>query len=397
MTKKSYETDGGYYAIKGVEYQIDKTIIELLNSGNDSINIEQIQDIDSDNFVIQVKYKETAKLTPSQVNIPISKLIEEFKLDPSKKYILYAYFSDLNGYEKHIKQSNQITLESLDIFLGNRKDDFTKEEKEQFIENFELDLSSDFAQQFELVISKLKTENFIGNSDEEAFFYYANIANYLRKLVVNNPPDQIENRTCTKEEIFDFLKNGKDLIFSSTFRENQGEQKYFRLIKKIHFTWSNIDDYERFIIVALEGSESISEIKQVVLNIKNKFYNKSGPARSRVIKSGAPYVFIRNIASEKLIQLKTELLNEGIKFKDGHDFLGAEFSLNSIKECSTIHNDLCLKLINTEENLQIIISENYGKIKEIFQFYINDPVLIDVDIKNVKIQIKNISDIISIL
>jgi len=84
--------DGGYYAIKGFEYQIDKTILELLKSENTSINIEQIQDIDSDNFVMQVKYKETAKLVPSEVNTPIVSLIEDFKKDSSKKIHFICIF-----------------------------------------------------------------------------------------------------------------------------------------------------------------------------------------------------------------------------------------------------------------------------------------------------------------
>lgn len=42
-------TDGGYYAIKGFSFQIDKTILELFNAidENQTTNIEQIQDINA--------------------------------------------------------------------------------------------------------------------------------------------------------------------------------------------------------------------------------------------------------------------------------------------------------------------------------------------------------------
>mgnify|MGYP001492866254 CR=1 FL=1 len=63
--------DGGYYAIKGFEFQIDKTLEEVLNASenNLAIRLEQIQDIDSDDFVMQVKYKEATKLILRALNL----------------------------------------------------------------------------------------------------------------------------------------------------------------------------------------------------------------------------------------------------------------------------------------------------------------------------------------
>ncbi len=393
------KNDGGYYSIKGFAYQIDKTILELLNTDdeNQNINIEQIQDIDSSDSVIQVKYKETAKLVPSQVNKPISQLIEEFKVDNTKKYILYAYFDDLNGYEEKVDQDKNISKDTLDEFLGNLKNDFTELEKIGFVNNFYLDFSPEFQSQFNSVIIKLKEQSFIGNTDEEVMFYYANISDYLYKLVTNNPTTEIQNRTCTQKEIFDYLKNGKNLIFNSSFREYQGDKKYFTFIKKQHFLSRNVDYFERFIIVELSGGESIATIKETILKIKGKFYNKSGSWRFQRIKSPAPYIYLKNISDDSLIQLKTELLNESIIFKDGFDFAGANFSLDSIKQDSTTHNNLCLKLVNNEDILQRLISEDFQHPKEIYQFYTNESIIIEPDTKNIEIQIKNISDINFIL
>ena len=391
--------DGGYYAIKGFAYQIDKAILELLNTGdeNKNVNIEQIQDIDLNDSVIQVKYKETAKLIPSQVNNPISRLIEEFKTDNTKKYILYAYFNDLNGYAEKVDENKKILKDTLDELLGNLKDNFTEQEKTNFVNNFYLDFSPEFQTQFNDVISKLKEQKFIGNTDEEAIFFYANISDYLYKLVTNNQVAEIQNRTCTQKEIFDYLKNGKNLIFNSSFREYQGDQKYFTFIKNQHFASRNIDYFERFIIVELSGNESIADIKEIVFKIKDKFYNKSGTWRGRIIKSPAPYIYLKNISDNSLIQLKTELSKESIIFKDGFDFAGADFSLDSIRQEPTIHNNLCLKLVNSEDILQKLVSENFQKPKEIYQFYTNESITIEPDIKNIGIQIKNISDINFIL
>ena len=73
-------TDGGYYAIKGFEFQIDKTILEIFNA-KDAVPIclEQIQDINSNNFVIQVKYKETQSYTPAKIKEELLSIVVDEK------------------------------------------------------------------------------------------------------------------------------------------------------------------------------------------------------------------------------------------------------------------------------------------------------------------------------
>lgn len=391
--------DGGYYAIKGFEYQIDKAIFEILNTSNDNtpINIEQIQDIDSTDFVMQVKYKETQKFTPSKIKAPTIQLIEEFKKNSSKKYILYAYFKDFTGYGKFASASKKITQTNLEAILGIKKGNYSKKEKNDFVKNFILDFSPTFQTQFEQVIQKLKEEAFVGNSDDEAVFFYSNIADYIRKLVVNNPQKNIKNRTCTKKEIFKFLNTRRKLIFNSAFREYQGNNKYFRMIKNNHFSWRNIDNYERFIIIELTGTESISSIKEISTKIIQKFYKLAGTTPHKVIKSGAPNIYFKNISATCLLQLKTELLSEGIIFKDGHDFLNANFSLKSLQIPSTVNNEICLKFIHSDEILIKMIQSNFNKTKMIYQFFRTHPIHIEDDIQNTDIHIMDISDIKFIL
>ena len=86
-------SDGGYYAIKGFEFQIDKTILELFKADDTTpVCLEQIQDINTNDFVMQVKYKETQKYTPAKIKEPVIQLIDEYQKFPTKKYYLYCYF-----------------------------------------------------------------------------------------------------------------------------------------------------------------------------------------------------------------------------------------------------------------------------------------------------------------
>lgn len=386
--------DGGYYAIKGFAYQIDKAIIELLSlkDENKSINIEQIQDINTDDYVIQVKYKEKSKLTPSVINTPIIQLIEEFRKDSSKTYILYAYFDDLNGFESN---KGKITQEKFDELLGNKKNDIDEQTRKFFNKNFLLIFSKEFENQFSVAVEKIK-EVFGISLNEEAVFYYSNISDYFYKLVTNNDASNISRRTCTKKEIIDYIRNGKNIIFNAAFRDYKGDDNYFKFIKKKYFNSQNIDDFERFMIIEItDMSMQICNIKQVALQIKNKFYNNS----RGVIKSSAPFVYLNFIANDEKIlpNLKQELLNEGITFKDGFDFEGASFNIDTISERSTKENKVSLKFVNNDEILKQLIGKNFKRTKEIYEFYSKNTMDIDCDIKHVKIQIKDISDIEKIL
>jgi hypothetical protein len=143
--------DGGYYAIKGFEFQIDKTLLEVLDTSDNQsvVRLEQIQDIDTDDFVMQVKYKEASKLNPSVIRKPIVQLIEEYSSEPSKDYILYCYFADNNGY------SEDVDSELLDKILGVKKDDFTDALKSGFLNKFQLRFSPEFQSQYESVVARI--------------------------------------------------------------------------------------------------------------------------------------------------------------------------------------------------------------------------------------------------
>jgi len=228
-------TDGGYFALKGFAFQIDKSILEIFKSEeNKSISIEEIEDINTDDFVIQVKYREKAKFTPSTIKEPVIQLLEEFKKDKNKKYYLYAYFNNLNGYSSFCDANKQISIDSLNTVLGVEKDAFDDNEKSSFIDNFYLDFSKDFQYQFAEVLQNLKQEMRKQEmresiSDDEAIYYYSIIHCFLQKLVVNNPLK--EDRKCTKNELLNYVNSNKNKIFTYSFKSYKGESEYFKFVK----------------------------------------------------------------------------------------------------------------------------------------------------------------------
>ncbi len=378
-------SDGGYYAIKGFEFQIDKTILELFNTDDTtSICLEQIQDINTNDFVMQVKYKETQKYTPAKIKEPIIQLINEYQAVPTKKYYLYCYFNNVK------EEKRNFTSSEIDKVLGNKKDDFTKPIKDGFLSNFELHFSKSFQEQFIQAVKIIKSNLDCSNFDE-ALVHYGSIASHLRKIVTNNL--DIKNRTCTKSEILAIITETRKTIFDSAYRIYKGKQQYIAEIKKRYFTYRNIDDWERFLVVELSGSENVSAIKTTVLNIKKKFYRKL----VRGIKSGAPYIYFINISKDNLKRLKTELISENNIIKDGYDFMDSDFHINGFKVKSTIKNEISIKFINNEDNLKAMLGCDLGCTKKIYQFYHTTPIELSFDIDTVNIEISELSEIQQIL
>jgi len=322
--------DGGYYAIKGFEYQIDKTIILLLESSDSDnyINIEQIQDINSSDFVMQVKYKETQKFIPSKIKKPIIQLLNEFVLSTEKIYHLYCYFQDLNGYDTLVDKDNMITIDGLNTILGNKKDDFSESVKIKFVENFRLVYSPTFQEQFIKAIALLKSQTFIGDSDDEAIFYYANVANFLRKLVIENTDPN--SRKCTKNQLLEYLNNGKKLIFNTSFKEYKGEVAYLKYVR--NNIPKPVRDRDNFFYLGKINIDVSTSLGKMVIDIIDKYYNRA----RRNIK---PITFI--VEDDQILSVKRELLFANTAFNDGYEtieFNNHMFSQRPVKNARALRN-----------------------------------------------------------
>ena len=294
--------DGGYYAIKGFEYQIDKTLIEVLTARDHEsvICLEQIQDINTDDFVMQVKYKESAKLMPSVIRNPIVRLISEYNSVPTKNYILYCYFGDTKGY------SETVDIDFLNEILGSEGKKFDTPTKEQFLTKFKLCFSEDFQTQFLDVLSKLQGLGYC-NTKEEAIYYYSILEDYLRKKVVNHPPADMANRKVTKNEILEYLESGRKIIFTSAFKEYKGEQAYLRLVKS---KFKKPVKNQNTIIVLGSVKEDTVDLGNLIHQIIKKHY-------SRATYDIKPIMFV--ISDDKVQHVKRILIKEKSFFNDGYE------------------------------------------------------------------------------
>jgi hypothetical protein len=305
VTKVTKKPDGGYYAIKGFAYQIDKAILELLDTEKSEaeIFIENIQDIDSESFVMQIKYKETQKFSNSKIKEPVIQLIDEFlnNKNKSKKYYLYCFFKDRDA-----TNTGSLSLEELNKILGKKSDQYIDQDKNSFLENFKLDFSPSFQGQFDEVVRKI--ERLFGSSNhEESIFYYSQIDYQITKIILNNPNPQ--SRKCNKKEIIEIVKKNKEIIFNSSFLQYLGKEAYLKFISdKFQSPIKYQENY--FLFGQIEDSKDLS-IQSLLEELITGYFKKA----QFDIK---PLVFIFQ-DKEKANTVKKHFIRKQLFFNDGYE------------------------------------------------------------------------------
>ena len=373
-TKK--EKDGGYYAIKGFLFQFDLTMIKILNNPQKKIQFEQIQDINYENYVIQVKHKETQNYSDSKIRKPIIQLIEIFSNDSSKKLNLYCHFKDQAPNIRVLK------LAELDKILGNEKSKFKRPLKLQFIKNFHLVFSHDYNSQFLELIELIK-QVYTNNNDSLAIYYHSIFRSRLLELAIKNKG----MRELNKSDLDEYLKDVRKVFFHSTYTEFLSKEQYEKIIKKEFFTIKtpNLNNFERLFLIDVNKNDHIVDIQKTINNIIKKYFRPN--------KSPAPIICFHNIPLTDLNLIKQALIDQGVFFNDGTFFNGDRFRIDRFLEKS---KDKPLKLL-TSENLSEVTSKL--SINEIYQFYTNNllPIQTTSSTKYIQIYTKDIEQITKIV
>jgi hypothetical protein len=370
--------DGGYYAIKGFLYQFDKTLIDVLNEPKKTVEVENRQDIAIQNFVIQVKHKETQTYQPSKIRGPVIQLIDLFKVDQEQKFCLYCHFRD-----KQVERWD-LTVDELDTILKQHKEDYTKDLKSKFVNNFYVQFSTDFETQFQNLI-RLIRERFSLKQEDRAFIYHSLFRSKLLDISIIKDK---EDRLISKVDLDAFIKSAEKTVFYGAYSKFLNRKRYENLIKREYFTFKavNIDNFERLFIVDCDEEIGRVDLHKIVTCIQNKYF--------RVGKSPQPFLCFVNLEDQKLTDLKCGLVDQGIVFNDGTCFDGDRFRLDMITENSLNSDSYKVKIID-ETRLRSLLTRQ--KFQETFQFYLQEPLDLRVDGNHVRIQISGTSRIVSMI
>ena len=86
-----------------------------------------------------------------------------------------------------------------------------------------------------------------------------------------------------------------------------------------------------------------------------------------------PYVLLRGVTLEQLIELKLSLWTQGVAFNDGYPFQGAEFSPAMLAAAPTKDNLWTIKFVPGEQQLAPTITACTGSVVEVYDFHKGTP------------------------
>lgn len=374
-------------SLKGYFYQLDHTIIQLLTSSpNASITVEGIEDVDLDDnsksAFIQCKYYEGTEYNHSKIKNAIVWMIEHFhdKGCPNKqvfKYRLYGHFK--SGQEKlnlpltrsFLKNNFLTSKKNKTVTKVHEKLSLNSSQLDSFLALLEINLNApSYEIQEENIIQQLKLA-FTSKSDLEANLLYARAITAIKKLAVQ--ADE-EKRKITRSQFFKEIDN-RDLLFDDLLYQKFSTTKYAKMTKKKFFTFhgvSRMPKRTRIFVIDMKNEYDVNKTTTMLVKLSECFSNKERektPQKDRF----CPYVVLRELPPENVVEVKKRLWHQGIKFFDGYPFKGADFSEDLLATDPTSDNGWKLKFIPSEQNLSSTVSVISSSIIEIFDLYKSTP------------------------
>lgn len=372
--RDAIDTITGYY------YQFDYSILRLLDlkNENDTITIEGIEDVDilEENGLtaIQCKYYDKTEYNHSVIAKPIRLMLKDYvNRSPQKKNIRYKLYGRYkSGHGKFPSTlSVDFAKKSFFTYTENKVHHILHEELslsdidiEDFLSKIDVDINAEnYREQQGKVINKLGNIFQCGNFEAE-YYYYNNALRYIKEVATQQ---NVKDRIVSKKQ---FLKkiNSKNILFEKWYLQFKGIREYCSEIKKQYFSPRNVSPYERFFLI--ECDELIDNIKLISLIVK--ISNNWSKLSKREVHTFCPYIYLHGISKERLVILKKMLQREDVRIWDGYDFLGADFSIESIIRKANAENNVKMKIINDLNSLGNVI-KNISKTKEIYQFYLHEP------------------------
>lgn len=381
---KNRSADAG---ILGFTYQFLQTAIKILEHKDDNtvFTIEGIEDLDisksAEHELVQYKYHELTKYTPSVIQKPIALMFKHFKDNFSEKstwnikYNLFCYFG-VKDQKTQIDSNLIENTDQLKTILNYKKAKKILglfEWDQQLAERFLTYLKFSNADQFEVAeknLISILSDIFKVKESESEIHYFPNAMTYINILATKR---NMKDRKITKKKFYEHLKHNSKKFENSILQRIYGKRKYIQMLKK-YLISQNIQKNSSSHIFYISESHLLNA--RFITNISKKFLVQNKK------KDTYPILIIVNSEYSKLIKLKEKLSeinvkeNQNLIFNDGDE--DYYFNLDSFNASPLIElqkNHTMIK--RSSYNYKIISYENFNKNKNNIHF--NNPIHIFTD------------------
>lgn len=386
--------------IRGYYYQFDYSLIKVLelNNDTDTICIEGIEDVDINDIdsisLHQCKCYEKTEYNHSVVAPAIRWMLIHFSKNKRKNYKYYVYGVFKSGQNKLKLLTVEFAKKHFFTYTKEKQKHLlhdelglTDEDIDKFLKKLRININAEsYEAQEDKAKNKLCTA--LGCRKQDVEPYYCNALLIIKKLATGKT---ISSRTISRKEFINQLKT-VDAQFELWLLHKKGKAQFAKIIRKKYFSNMNLSPYSRFFLFECDAHTTIVDLKTIILQISKKYSKLSKRSSPRF----CPYFYFYGLDDKKLLELKKTFAKEKIKFTDGYDFKGADFSCESITEEPAANNPIKFRII---DDLSLLI-KTYNSLSstiEIYQFYINSVFHECSDYKHIKIPIECITDTIDIV
>lgn len=369
--------------IKGYFYQFDQTIVQLLESSKQgSITVEGVEDIDLDDGVdsafVQCKYYEGTEYNHSVIKEAVIHMMRHFHAAgcPSNQVFRYRLYGHYRGGQ------HKLTLPLTDEFLKEHFLTYTKAKQVHKVHEelaitdvqlaafrglLDLDVNAlSYGEQQAKVLKLLVSEIPECTHGDALSFFYPMAINVVQGLAIE--ADEAK-RKITKDQ---FLKaiNRKEVVFSVWLQEHLGREYFARMIRRKYFYFgrTKMPKAARFFVIDMADEFEVDQATRMLVRI-GQFFSHKELQRTPAADRFCPYVLLRGVTGEQLIELKEGLWNQGVVFNDGYPFQGAAFSPNMLVADPTKDNLWTIKFVPGEQQLAQTITACTGSVVEVYDFY----------------------------
>jgi hypothetical protein len=311
------------YTIKGFLYQFNKTLLEILNSQEDSIiTVEGIvEDVEimtpAIMTAIQCKYHEASEVfKPSGIFKPLLQMMDHFHANASAsiRYILFAHYPSVNG-----KAQPTVGKPELEAALDSKNKDFEelvaklsgKVDLDAFLARFTMEFGATFDDLVTQVSAALKT-NGIPDGDIDTLAY-PNALNMIAGLSVKHDPTE---RNITKRKFLETLKSiRKTAISRWTMALRTRKQLLDARRKQIKTHLDKNSRLRYFVVDAKSLDDYEKEIVLFVSDYLDKYHFKTAHISTPVL--------CLSTSKEDFVGVQYRLFTKGIISTDG--YIGGHF------------------------------------------------------------------------
>jgi hypothetical protein len=373
--------------IKGYFYQFDQTIVSLLEaSPHGSVTVEGVEDIDLDDpgesAFVQCKYYEGTEYNHSVIKDAVVHMLRHFHAAgcPSAQVFRYR----LHGHYQ--RGQHKLALPLTDDFVKEHFLTSTKEGKVRKVHE-ELALTDEQLADFLALLdvnvnapsydaqkekmSKLLVREVDGCTSEDAqIFFYPMAINVVQGLALEA---DVAQRKITKAQFLNAI-NRKDVVFNVWLRDYMGREYFARMVRRKYFSHgrTKLPKASRLFVIEMGAEFDVAKASRMLAGLGRKF-SHTEHLRTHATDRFCPYVLLRGLAPEQLVELKENLWRQGVAFLDGYPFHGAAFSPTMLAEDPTKERLWKLKFVPDEHQLAPTIAACARSLIEVFDFYQDSP------------------------